>query len=875
MRRLLTRVLLLTTVIAVSLSPIMVKADPSGYKNFYQITITDTGGTNRTNVPVIVTGITGTDELNALRINSGGTNTDMTDSSDGSGQSYMMDTAQTMVVVPYLPANGTVVYNLYEGTTATQTEFPIITGVNGYVTTTDHANLELGSVYQLDISGYIDTSYVATPKHLVEKVNAFTLAVDAAQQITATMYTGGTPSTISVSATGVTSGEHDIRVTADGTNFKIFVDDMVTAEDTESQLVQMPFSEYFAPAGEGYTTTITFQSANPHWETQVTNDGDTSWVGDEHYTQLYWDYYTGSANTLPATATITSVVGGSITRRETTNNFAYVNVGIRMGGVDSVGAETSVTSTFDAYEDTLNRPGGGAWAVSDFDSFEMGLGLRVSSSSANRSRSTQTYIKVNYTDEDTATVPDNANNWTIGGDNTYSYLTSFNLTQGATERIHYEPAVMLTGTAVVNLASGGSYPGVITWGANSGLTVTVGALTVAPSVITNGATNLAPTTATLQGTLQGMGDYDFISVSFEYGTTVSYGGTTSETTLTNATTFALEVTNLFSGTTYHYRAVSRVSTESGDIYWYGADKSFATLLAEGSSTDIQIKSVNIFSTYSVTGDMLVCVETVNKYSDFFPNERPSDYFQVQFLDTDNVTVLGATGLPHWGDRPSAIYLSTAIAATVTPQDTHYVKLIGYGIVGSPYTEYIIQTNDWKGNDLVALDNWCTGTAKNMQINDNVDGYIATATDKSEILSDTVGAYFTTGVPGLSTIRPNLFNTNIVSGTAPLGTANDQWESANEWEANVGGLKDDIGKFAAPLGVNSRDTFGLIFWGIIVLVVIYVSKGQEGIRPVGIFLVCVPAIWAMTYLKIIPPDMIIVLFIASIILGSIKILSHIQ
>ena len=876
MKRLLGRILTLIAVTAVTLTPIAVKADPSGYKHFYPITITDTSAANRSNVPVVIAGITGTDELNALRINASGTNTDMTDSTDGTGQSYMMDTAQTMVVVPYIPASGSVVYNLYMGTDATQTSFPLITGTGGYITTTDHANLEPGSVYQLDISGYIDTSYVATPKHLIEKVNAFTLAVDAAQQITATMYTGGTPSTLSVSATGVTSGEHDIRVTADGTNFKIFVDDMVTAEDTEAQVIDNPVTATFAPAGAGYTTNIeNLNGAATNWQSQLTNDGSTSYVRT-FTTPMKWDYYTGSANAIPATATITGVTGGSYAMRNA--GTAYVAVGIRINNTNVESGEIGLSSTsYTAKEAALARPGGGSWVQSDFDSFEMAVGLRSPDSGTSVPQSTQTYTKVSYTYPYTSTVPDNASNWTIGGDNTYSYITSFNLTQGATERIHYEPAVMLTGTAVVNLASGGSYPGVITWGANSGLTVTVGALTVAPSVVTNGATNLAPTSATLQGTLQGMGDYDFISMSFEWGTTTSYGSVTSETTLTAAGTYALVITGLSSNTLYHYRAVSRVATTTGDIYWRGADRSFTTLLAEGSSTDIQVRGANIFNTYSATGDMLICIEAINKYSNYFPNERPGDYFQVQLLDSDNTTIIATNTLANWGDRPTSIYLKPTLAATLTAQGTYYIRMIGYGIVGTPYAEYTIVSDDWKGNNLSALDSWCIGTAKNMQINDEVNTYITTATDRTEILSDTVGAYFTSGIPGISTIRPNLFNTNVKSSTTGLGTAGDTWTDAAAWEAAVGtGIAADITKLAAPFGLDPQEMLEIVFWGVTIIIALYVvGNGQSSAKAIGAFFVAVPLLYVTTHLKVISPDTVIVLFIVAIVVFVVWFFSKVQ
>ena len=830
MKRLLGRILTLIAVTAVTLTPIAVKADPSGYSNFYPITITDTSAANRYNVPVIISGITGTTELNAMRINASGTDTDMTDSTDGSAQSYMMDTAQTMVVVPYIPASGSVVYNLYMGTDATQTSFPLITGTGGYITTTDHANLELGSSFEIEMAGYLDTSYVSTVKNLLLKTDAIDVSVVASETLCAKIPVN--TNVITQSAQTTTTGfENYWQTFTTGAN-GAYISRVRLARSattgTPAGYLTIKATAAGSPTGDALATsavnslvggTIYYDFARPIYLAPNTM---YAFVGNGYSGANRYVVYMSNAN---------PYADGTYLGNASNDLLFYIDESpfVEKTGVTS--GEHTVTVSHNGSTLSLDVDGSAATATT------------------------------------AVAVPDNANNLVWADDNTFSYLTSVTLTQGATERIHYEPAVMLTGTAVVNLASGGAYPGVITWGANADLTVTVGALAVAPSVITNGATNLAPTSATLQGTLQGMGDYDFISMSFEYGTTTAYGSVTSETTLTEAGTYALVITGLNSLTTYHYRAVSRVATTTGDIYWRGVDRTFTTLLAEGSTTDIQVRGANIFSTYSDTGDMLICIGVFNKYSNYFPNERPGDYFQVQFIDSSTNAIIGTTALPNWGYRPCSVYLKPSIAATVTPQGSYYIKMIGYGIVTNPEATYDLQVEDWKGNNLSALDNWCIGTAKNMQINDEVDDYIVQATDKTEILSDAVGAYFTTGIPGISTIRPNLFNTVIKGSTLDLGTASDTWTDAAAWEAAVGtGLAADLTKFAAPFGVNPQEIFEIIFWiAVVVFALWIVGNGMNNTKAIGGFLVAVPALYLVTQLKIVSPNLLIVLFILAIIL----------
>lgn len=83
-----------------------------------------------------------------------------------------------------------------------------------------------------------------------------------------------------------------------------------------------------------------------------------------------------------------------------------------------------------------------------------------------------------------------------------------------------------------------------------------------PIVTTTAATNLAPTSATLNGTA-----YNYNSAGnsfFNYGTTISYGSQTSQTAFaanTSTTAFSANVTGLTAGTTYHFQAC--VSNSAG------------------------------------------------------------------------------------------------------------------------------------------------------------------------------------------------------------------------------------------------------------------------------------------------------------------------
>ena len=857
MKTLIYRLTSLFCIVLVAILPaIPVSADFS-YTHVQTITITDTSGTDRSGVPVILQGISGASLLAAGYINSQGTNTAMNDSYTSS-VNYMMDTSQVSTVVPFLPANGTVTYSLYMGT-ANQTSFSLIVGAGGYITTLDNSTLEGGANFQFDIDGYFDTTKTG---NIISKSSAFVLSSDGTGSLTATMnYANGyTPGTLSVTASGVSSGVHSVRVKADGTDFAIYVDDLVTPASSTSQLVvnTVAAGSSMTPSGDGNTTDLGGYVLNAI--------GGLSW---NQYSTIGYDYYTMSASGLASNATIIKVVasGQVVAASNSGQDVGSEYLGINPGSIVNAGSTTGTAPH------TLTENFTGTWTTSEVDALIGIQGFQLAGSlgspMAGGYFSLTPYYVTGYT---AASMTNNSNSWTFLNSSTVPYATLIEETVGGTSELKYAPVSMLSGTTVPNVSTPNSYQGTITWGTNSNLTITYGSLVASPSVTTDDAVEITATSATLVGELNGMGNYSTINVSFEYGTTTSYGTNLVWTTLTSPGSFSNNVPGFSYGQTYHYRALSRAGTTT----WYGLDKTFTTSAATGSSTDLRIVSAKFFNTYGTANDTLIVVEAINQYTSFFPNERPGDYFQIQLLDTDGSTILAANGVSNWGDRPSSIYLNPTESATLTPQGAYFIRMIGVGIVGTPSVTYNVTATDWKGSNLNYLDSWCIGTAKLMQITDNVSNYITSTTDRPEILSDYVGAYFTTGIPGISVIRPNLFNTNKVGGTYVIGTDANTWDNATAWQANIGsGITTDIATFAAPFGMQSRDFFGMGIWFVIILVVIMAISGSNGMKAMGTFVIMFPIIWVATYLKIFPSDPLIILFLVAILLFGSRFFMHLS
>jgi phosphodiesterase/alkaline phosphatase D-like protein len=95
--------------------------------------------------------------------------------------------------------------------------------------------------------------------------------------------------------------------------------------------------------------------------------------------------------------------------------------------------------------------------------------------------------------------------------------------------------------------------------------------TTPPSVTTASATKVRCTSVTLNGILESLGTADSVQVSFEWGTTTSYGSDTTAQSMTAAGAFTANLSGLTANTTYHFRAKA-----AGDSIAYGADMMFMT-----------------------------------------------------------------------------------------------------------------------------------------------------------------------------------------------------------------------------------------------------------------------------------------------------------
>ncbi len=107
-------------------------------------------------------------------------------------------------------------------------------------------------------------------------------------------------------------------------------------------------------------------------------------------------------------------------------------------------------------------------------------------------------------------------------------------------------------------------------------------------VVTDVASNVDKTSVRLNGEVRDFGGDNEVDVWFEYGTTDSYGKTTSKVGLSNPGSFEWDLSNLSEDTSYHFRAVA----ENFKGVKFGVDREFRTESGdnEGGSTTYYYRS---------------------------------------------------------------------------------------------------------------------------------------------------------------------------------------------------------------------------------------------------------------------------------------------
>jgi hypothetical protein len=211
-------------------------------------------------------------------------------------------------------------------------------------------------------------------------------------------------------------------------------------------------------------------------------------------------------------------------------------------------------------------------------------------------------------------------------------------------------------------------------GTTPGNDMTFTTSTIPPTMTTNAASNLATTSATLNGDLTALGTAASVNVSFEWGLTTSYGNTTALQAKSATGTFSDNLTGLTAKTTYHFRAMA-----AGDGTTPGNDATFTTSTIAPTVTTSA--ATNLATTSATLNGNLTALGTAASVNVSFEWGLTTSYGNTTALQaksatgpfSGNLTGLIAKTTYHFrsiaaGDG-SAVYGGDMTFTTASPADT--------------------------------------------------------------------------------------------------------------------------------------------------------------------------------------------------------------
>lgn len=443
-------------IIVLVISTIAFAADTWGH--YFPVTIIDTSGTARTNLPVLL-GFAGQNMVDAGYMASDGMDTRMRQGS--TDIPYGLSTTQVPVYVDSLSANGQKTYNFYTDYSPVQTTLDIMVGNGGYITVSDAAALELGNNFEIEQDGYVDTSS-GSNKNLVYKQDAFTTYISAASEITSSIHNG-------VLGDSYTTGE-DQGVESYGV---IWLAQTFTPSSTfTAERVQLKLYRTGSPG----TMIVSIKATSADLPSGAdivsgTYDGNTlSNSSPGSYVEID---FTSSTSLTGSTkyAIVISAASGDASNKvhwrtdDTSPTYA--------GGAKCFSNDSGSSWTEDATIDFMFRVYGDVEATAT----GVSSGEHKVKTTAD---ATNLKIYIDDVEEDStalsgASVTDNANDLILNQNSVIPYMDFYKHTVGGTLIAHYEPNQMLTGTTLPD-REGAAQNGTITWGSNADITIVYGSM---------------------------------------------------------------------------------------------------------------------------------------------------------------------------------------------------------------------------------------------------------------------------------------------------------------------------------------------------------------------------------------------------------------
>ena len=138
-----------------------------------------------------------------------------------------------------------------------------------------------------------------------------------------------------------------------------------------------------------------------------------------------------------------------------------------------------------------------------------------------------------------------------------------------------------------------------------------------------------------------------------------------------------------------------------------------------------------------------------------------------------------------------------------------VQLLGNAFV---YQEYAITTSDWQAGSMFFLDGYVVSLASLYETYYAVD-YLTLSSDRGKVLNQYGGAIFDRGVPVLSVVRPNLFETAFEPLSHDAKSFTKAGETSVIWSDRTGApVANFLNKTGEMMGLGAtggKDMGGMI------------------------------------------------------------------
>lgn len=213
---------------------------------------------------------------------------------------------------------------------------------------------------------------------------------------------------------------------------------------------------------------------------------------------------------------------------------------------------------------------------------------------------------------------------------------------------------------------------------------------------------------------------------------------------------------------------ANVTTDGGSTWNQFTMAGYDYLFEFWGIPSLYVIDAKVFKSYKQANDWLIVCDYVNKAAPHYPNDDVSTYFEIQFR-SDSTTVKAANPCQQWGQKPGSIYLSAAQVIPLEWGNALYNIVLISKEDSTVYASYTLLSSDWSGQDLDRLDAYCLDIARSIEsgaVAGSADATLITnVANRGAVLNNTSSVYFNKGVPGLMSIRPNLFmTTTTTSGT---------------------------------------------------------------------------------------------------------------